>query len=118
MFNQRLLKNLTLGLIPGPPSYLKEHDNVYVSACGTGFYSQALPPQSVNLGFSATAMHWLQKKPCNIMGALHHTMIRNQVEKEAFQHQAAIDWETVLLHRAKEMKLGIESYLLETFYLS
>ena len=47
-------------------SYLEEFDNVYVTACGTSFHKQCFPSNSVHLGVSFTAMHWLNKKPCNI----------------------------------------------------
>lgn len=91
------------GLIPGPKSYVSDFSNVFVTACGTSFYSQCLPPESLNLIFSSTAMHWLREKPCNVTGALHHTMITLPEEAEKFRNQAAKDWETLLLARAKEL---------------
>lgn len=94
------------GLIPGPKSYFLDFSNVFVTTCGTSFYSQCLPPQSINLIFSATAMHWLREKPCDVTGALHHTMITVPEEAERFRIQAAKDWETLLLARAKEMASG------------
>lgn len=97
--------------MPGPKSYFLDFPNVFVTACGTSFYSQCLPPQSVNLGFSATAMHWLREKPCSVTGALHHTMITLPEEAEKFQKQAAKDWETILLARAKEMAPGKHDHL-------
>ena len=39
-------------------------------------------------------------------GALHHTMITVPEEKKKFQNQAAKDWETILLARAKELAPG------------
>ncbi len=56
------LYSLSPGLMHGPPSYLKEFDNVYVSAVGTSFYSQCVPSNSVHLGFSASAFHWLSER--------------------------------------------------------
>ena len=44
--------------------------------------------------------------PCNITGALHHSMITIPEEAEVFKKQAAKDWETILLNRAKEMASG------------
>ncbi|EDO45292.1 predicted protein [Nematostella vectensis] len=41
-----------------------------------------------------------------LQGALHHTMISDPKEKELFARQAAIDWETILLHRAAELRPG------------
>ena len=50
------------GLIPGPPSYLKTHKDVFFSAVGTGFFDQCCPSGSLHLGFSSTAMHWLSER--------------------------------------------------------
>ncbi|XP_013380231.1 probable S-adenosylmethionine-dependent methyltransferase At5g38100 [Lingula anatina] len=90
----------------GPPSYVQEFDNVYVLASGTSFYSQCLPPGSLHFGMSFTAMHWLTTRPGKVTGALHHTDITDLTEKALFQAQAAKDWETILLARAKELKSG------------
>ncbi|XP_032243202.2 methyltransferase LUC1 [Nematostella vectensis] len=101
------------GLIPGPRSYLLDFKNIFMTASGTSFFSQCLPANSVTLGFSATAMHWLHDKPCDITGALHHTMISDPKEKELFARQAAIDWETILLHRAAELRPGCSMVLVQ-----
>ena len=45
-------------------------------------------------------------------GALHHTMITVPIEKEKFRNQAAKDWETILLARAKELAPGKFSFFL------
>ncbi|XP_031555181.1 probable S-adenosylmethionine-dependent methyltransferase At5g38780 isoform X2 [Actinia tenebrosa] len=101
------------GHIPGPPSFLLDFPNVYVTASGTDFYSQCFPKNTVTLGFSATAMHWLRKKPCSITGALHHTMITIPEEGEKFREQAAKDWEQVLLKRADELMPGCQMVLVQ-----
>ena len=97
--------------MPGPKSYLLNFPDVFVTTCGTNFYSQCFPPQTVNLAFSATAFHWFSRKPCDITGALHHTMITIPEEAEVFKKQAAKDWETILLNRAKELAPGRSSSL-------
>ena len=79
---------------------------MFVSACGTSFYEQCFPRGTVSLGFSATALHWLQRKPCDITGALHHTMITVPEERKKFEEQAEKDWETILLRRAEELVPG------------
>lgn len=56
-------------------------------------------------------MHWLRDKPCSVTGALHHTMITIPEEAEKFQNQAAKDWETILLARAKEMASGKQLFV-------
>ena len=95
-----------VGFIKGPRSYLADFSNVFVTTCGTNFYSQCLPPGSVNLGFSANAFHWLSEKPCDITGALHQPMITVPEEAKKFKKQAERDWETLLLARAKELAPG------------
>ena len=47
-----------IGEIPNLPTYLRDYQDVFVTACGTSFYSQCLPRKSVHLAFSATAIHW------------------------------------------------------------
>ena len=56
---------LVHGEIPdGPATYMDGRaDNVYVLASGTSFYKQCFPPASIDLGFCATAMHWLTAPP-------------------------------------------------------
>ncbi len=86
-------------------TYLPEFEHVSVLASGSSFYAQTLPADSLHLGFSATAMHWLSRKPCNISNHVH--MVGAE-EKDAvtFAAQARSDWETILLHRARELKVG------------
>ena len=52
-------------------SYLEEFDNVHVLESGSSFYRPILPANSLHLGFSATAMHWLSQKPCDIADHVH-----------------------------------------------
>ena len=59
------LFHLIHGLTP-TPTYLDEIENLYVLASATSFFRQILPVTTLNLGFSATAMHWLSHKPCDI----------------------------------------------------
>ena len=86
-------------------SYLEEFDNVYVTACGTSFHKQCFPSNSVHLGVSFTAMHWLNKKPCNITTGVHMTQAKGE-ERDKFAAQAAEDWENLLFHRANELAPG------------
>jgi len=86
-------------------SYLDEHDNVHALESGSSFYSQILPINSLDLGFSATAMHWLSQKPCNIKNHVH-MVGADSTDRATFAKQAADDWETILLRRARELKVG------------
>ena len=52
----------TLGLCPKSTNWLMKNNNVFVTACGTSFYEQCLPDQSVHLGLCFTSAHWLSEK--------------------------------------------------------
>ena len=79
---------------------------MYVLASGTSFYNQCLPPASVDFSFSATAMHWLTQLPCAIPDALHSACTSDAAALAAFEAQAAVDWERIMLMRAAELKPG------------
>jgi len=52
-------------------------------------------------------MHWLTDTPAGgIADALHSADSRDGATRAAFAAQAAADWETILLQRAKELKSG------------
>ena len=99
---------LLQGLISGPPSYLMAFSNVYVAACGTQFYKQCFPSGSIHLGLCCFAIHWLSKIPCSITGGLLYNESQNADERKLFIKQAAADWETFLLMRAKELSSGTD----------
>lgn len=86
-------------------SYLQQHSNVHVLESGSSFYDPILPSNSLDLGFSATAMHWLSQKPCDIPDHVHMVGASGEVLSQ-YQAQAQKDWETILLHRARELKPG------------
>ena len=86
-------------------AYQRLFDNVFVHGCGTGFHQQLLAAGSLSLGFSATAMHYVSEKPCQINNHVH--MVGADIsEKKQFMAQAAKDWESILLSRAKELTPG------------
>lgn len=93
-------------MIPGPASYFTAFPNVYVAACGTQFYKQCFPSGSIHLGLCCIAIHWLSKIPSSVTGGLLHYHSQNPDERELFSKQAAADWETFLLMRAKELSAG------------
>jgi hypothetical protein len=104
--NYNALFEILHGLAEGPaPSYLEDIDGVFACAAGTSFYRQMVPDNSLNLGFSSTAMHWLSRKPCDISD---HVQAIGASGKELaeFQRQAHADWRTILMHRARELRPG------------
>ena len=52
-------------------AYLPQSENVRILESGASFYTPALPANSLDLGFSATAMHWLSALPCEISDHVH-----------------------------------------------
>lgn len=100
-----LFKNM-LGLgSESAASYLTEFDDVFVHACGIGFHRQLLPDASLDIGFSATAMHYVSEKPCEIKDHVHMVGASGST-LEAFSVRAADDWTNILLARAAELRPG------------
>ncbi len=86
-------------------TYYTEFDGVFVHACGIGFHRQLIPDASLSLGFSATAMHYISEKPCEIPDHVH--MVGTSGDAlTAFADRAAKDWENILLARARELVPG------------
>ena len=91
--------------LDGAPSPTAGLDDVYVMASATSFYDRILPAGTLDLGFSATAMHWLQATPCDIpdhVQAVGATAPRAPPSPS----RGSRDWETILLQRAAELAPG------------
>ncbi len=86
-------------------TYLDAFDRVFPLVSGTTFYEQILPEASLDVGFSATAMHWMSTKVCNISNHVQAVGAEGD-ELAAFQRQAAEDWRRILRHRAAELRPG------------
>jgi SAM-dependent methyltransferase len=86
-------------------TYLTEFDGVFIDACGIGFHRQLLPSGTLDIGFSATAMHYVSEKPCEIPDHVH-MVGASGAPLAAFAKQAATDWENILLARAAELRPG------------
>lgn len=86
-------------------SYLERRKDIFPLVSGTSFYKQIVPTGTLDIGFSATAMHWLSDKVCNIS---NHVQAVGAVgeELQAYRRQAHSDWRQILLHRARELKPG------------
>ena len=87
------------------PAPLNTIDNLYTFASGTSFHRQIFPDATLSLGFSATAMHWLSARPGMIADHVHAVGATGN-EREAYRAQAALDWDTILLARARELVRG------------
>ena len=93
-----------LGLA-GEESYSQAVPGVYVLASATSFHEAILPPGTLDLGFSATASHYIAAVPCEIAGHVHMVGAAPR-ERAAYEAKGAEDWERMLLARAAEMKPG------------
>ena len=86
-------------------TYYGSRENVFPLVSGTTFYRQILPAGSLDIGFSATAMHWMSTRVCNITNHVQAVGAEGE-ELERFRAQAHRDWRQILLHRATELKKG------------
>jgi hypothetical protein len=78
---------------------------LFIFGSGTSFYRQIVPDGSLSFGFSATAMHWISARPCMIKDHVQ-AVGASPAEREQFRAQGLADWEAILLHRARELRLG------------
>ena len=92
-------------------TYLDKREQIFPLVSGTTFYKQIVPSASLNIGFSATAMHWLSTKVCNISNHVQAIGAGGE-ELDAFRQQAHRDWRQILLHRASELKPGSKLVLI------
>lgn len=70
------------------------------------FYAPILPPESLSLGFSATAMHWLPTAPAAIPDHVHIAASSDESAREIYReaaHQALLQ---ILSHRLRELQPG------------
>ena len=97
-----------LGNQQGTP--LGQQPGVMTFGSGTSFYRQILPDDTLSLGFSATAMHWLSRLPGPIADAVQ-AVGATELERGVFREQSMADWQTILLARAREMRPGAKLVL-------
>ena len=92
-------------------SYLERTNNVYPLFSANSFYKQILPDYTLDFGFSAAAMHWLSRKPCDLSNHVHMVGADGE-EYLRFAEQGRKDWESILLNRARELRSGGQLVLL------
>jgi indole-3-acetate O-methyltransferase len=100
------LFRLTQGLLgPDIRAPLAQIPNLHIFGSGTSFYRQVINTGALSFGFSATAMHWLSRRPCMIADHVQ-AVGAAPAEREMFRAQAIQDWEAILLARARELRTG------------
>lgn len=92
-------------LASDPYNWYQRHDNVYPVASGISFHHQAFPPASIDLGFSASAMHYLGTLPDTIEDHVH-PLFASGATRERFRAVALEDWNRILRMRARELRPG------------
>lgn len=89
-----------------PDSYLCKDSATFTSAVGRSFYTQILPSNSINLGWSAWSILWLGRVP---MPVTDHIVVAGSSDRqvgEAYARQAAHDWHEFVAFRGRELCPG------------
>jgi SAM dependent carboxyl methyltransferase len=89
-----------------PDSYLRDDPAVFASAVGRSYYQQILPSDSVTLGWTSWALHWLSRTPAPIPDHVFAALSRDSTVRAAYTKQASEDWRNFLSSRATELRLG------------
>jgi salicylate 1-O-methyltransferase len=89
-----------------PDSYLRKDSATFASAVGRSFYSQIVPSNSVNLGWSSWAIQWLSRVPAPIPDHLQVAYSSDEGVRAAYAKQAARDWHEFIAFRGRELCPG------------
>jgi hypothetical protein len=89
-----------------PDTYLKKDHASFASAVGRSFYSQILPSNSINLGWSSWAIQWLGRTPAPIPDHIQVAYSRDEGVRSAYARQAAHDWHEFVAFRGRELCPG------------
>jgi hypothetical protein len=89
-----------------PDSYLKKDGATFASAVGRSFYTQILPSNSVNLGWTSWAIQWLGRVPTPVPDHLQVAYSGEENVKAAYAKQAAHDWHEFVAFRGRELCPG------------
>ena len=93
-------------LADDPDSYLRKDGATFASAVGRSFYSQIIPSNSVHLGWSSWAVHWLRHVPAPIPDHVQVVYSRDEDVRTAYAKQAAHDWHDFVAFRGRELCPG------------
>ncbi|WP_442930495.1 SAM-dependent methyltransferase [Mycobacterium sp. NBC_00419] len=87
-------------------SYLKRDSATFASAVGRSFYAQILPSDSIALGWSSWAVHWLSRIPTPIPDHVQISYSCDEQARRAYARQAAEDWHEFVAFRGRELAPG------------
>lgn len=87
-------------------SYLKKDSATYASVVGRSFYTQILPSDSIALGWSSWAIHWLRRVPMPVPDHVEISYSTDEQARRAYARQAAEDWRDFVAFRGRELAPG------------
>lgn len=93
-------------LADDPHSYLQHDRAAFGSAVGRSYFTQILPSNSVNLAWSAWALHWLGRVPMPVGDHLLAAYSGDAAVRAAYARQAALDWHEFVAFRGRELCPG------------
>lgn len=96
-------------LAEDPDSYVRKDTASFPSAVGRSFYSQILPSQSVNLGWTSWATMWLRRPVTELPEFADHVHVEHSDDdaaRRAYARQAAQDWHDFVAYRGRELCPG------------
>lgn len=89
-----------------PASYLAGRTGVYPAAIGRSHFGQVLADNSVDLGWSSNALHWMSRNPCAVLDHGWGVFSNDAAVRAAIDAQLDADWANFLRARASEMRPG------------
>ncbi|MBA2933726.1 hypothetical protein HZF05_06395 [Sphingomonas sp. CGMCC 1.13654] len=87
-------------------SYLRGRAGLYPAAIGRSYFDTILPPDSVDLGWSSNALHWLSHNPVDVPDHGWAILSADKGARDAVDVLLAEDWERFLRARAVELRSG------------
>ena len=83
-------------------TYINDIDDLYVFSSATSFHKPIFPAGSLNLGISATASHYVSERTMHNFQPYPYGRVFGG-ERSAYQEQGRLDWEQMLLNRARDL---------------
>ncbi len=93
-------------LAQDPDTYLRKDEATFSSAVGRSFYTQILPSNSVNIGWSSWATQWLSRTPAPVRDHIVAAGSSDEAVRVAYAKQAAQDWHEFVAFRGRELCPG------------
>ncbi len=93
-------------LADDPDSYLHKDTASFASAIGRSYYTQILPSNTVNLGWTSWATQWLSRIPIELGDRVQVAHRLDDEARAAYARQAAVDWHDFVAFRGRELAPG------------